>query len=367
MKLLMDSGTQARFDAALAAGKSEGLIALVRQFEAEGLKQVEIYHLFHQFMLHLRKQNCVEDENAVAETLDFIAGWCSPQAKLFPTFLCNDEIELYQKSMQDHPNLKQNNTSEEVLTGGGRTLVTRQEEIVFREAKPWTKTIHHLLKHLEDAGFNEAPRIAGSGFDEQGRETLTFIEGEFVHPGPWSDEGLVQVGHLLRRLHDTTASFVPPVDAVWQPWFLREIGENKSVIGHGDLAPWNTLTHEAMPIALIDWEYAGPMDPLTELARVCWLFPQLHDDDVAKRVGLPPAETRLRQLRLLVDAYGLSKAQRRGFFDRILEVAVCETAEDAIEANVTPGSNGLLWGLAWRARAAAWMLRHRAAIENALA
>ena len=258
-------------------------------------------------------------------------------------------------------------TTEHVLEGGGRTLVTRQDNVVFREAKPWTTSIHLLLKHLEDAGFAESPRIAGSGFDERGRETLTHVDGEFVHPGPWSDEALIQVGQILHRLHDTTVSFVPPVDAIWQPWFLRQLGGESCVIGHGDFAPWNTVTRAAMPIAIIDWEYAGPLDPLVELARVCWLFPQLHDDDIAQRVGLPPLETRIRQLRLLVDAYGLSKAQRQGLFDLIVEVAVSETAQEAIEANITPSSQGLLWGLAWRARAAAWMLRHRSSIERAIA
>ncbi|BCM92313.1 hypothetical protein IAD21_04192 [Abditibacteriota bacterium] len=256
---------------------------------------------------------------------------------------------------------------EQILEGGGRTLVTRQQDVVFRESKPWTPAIHLLLKHLENAGFNAAPRIAGSGFDERGRETLNYIHGEFVHPGPWSDEGLIEVGQLLRRLHDVTASFVPPVNAIWQPWFLRELGGEKSVIGHGDLAPWNTITQSGLPIAFIDWEYAGPLDPLVELARVCWLFPQLHDDDVAARVGLPPLEKRLQQLRLLVDAYGLSKHQRPNLFERIVEVAVCETANDAIETNVTPTTQGPLWGLAWRARAAAWMLKHRFPIERSLA
>ncbi len=258
------------------------------------------------------------------------------------------------------------NTTEQILEGGGRTLVTRQNQIVFREAKPWTPYIHLLLQHLQDNDFEAAPRIAGSGFDEQGRETLLHIEGEFVHPGPWSDEGLVLVGQILRRLHNATANFILPADAVWQPWFLRELGEGERVIGHGDLAPWNTLTRDGLPVALIDWEFAGPIDPIIELARVCWLFPQLHDDDVAKNVGLPPLETRMGQLRLLVDAYELPQTKRHGLFEKILEVAVCETANDAVEMNVTPSTEGLLWGLAWRARAAAWMLRNRRSIENAL-
>ncbi len=44
-----------------------------------------------------------------------------------------------------------------------------------------------------------------------------------------------------------------------------------------------------MPEGLVDWEYAGPVDRLTELAYACWLNAQLHDDDIAERQGLPDA------------------------------------------------------------------------------
>jgi len=259
-------------------------------------------------------------------------------------------------------------TNEEIpLTGGGRTEVARRDNIVLRETGPWAPSVHALLKHLENEGFDGAPRVVGSGFDERGRETLSYIEGEFVHPAPWSDDGLMAVGWMMRQLHDATASFAPPADAQWQPWFLRDIGEGQRVIGHGDAAPWNMVTNGGFPAALIDWEYAGPVDPLTELARVCWLFAQLHGDDVAQLQSLPPLETRAGQLRMIVDAYGLSTKQRQGFFDRIVEVAICETANEAVENNVTPESEGSLWGFAWRSRAAAWMLRNRGALERALA
>lgn len=132
------------------------------------------------------------------------------------------------------------------------------------------------------------------------------------------------------------------------------------------VAPWNMVTRNGLPMVLIDWEYAGPVDPLVELARVCWLFPQLHDEDVAARVGLPPLAVRARQLRLLVDAYGLSRDQRHTMPDRIIEVVVAETAEQAIEINVTPESEGPLWGLAWRARSAAWITRNRSILAKAL-
>lgn len=54
-----------------------------------------------------------------------------------------------------------------------------------------------------------------------------------------------------------------------------------------------------MPVAMVDWEYAGPVDPLVELARVCWLFPQLHDDDLAEMYDLPSLTIRAKQVRLL--------------------------------------------------------------------
>ena len=36
-----------------------------------------------------------------------------------------------------------------------------------------------LWRHLEDAGFAASPRLVGSGLDTEGREVLTFIDGEY--------------------------------------------------------------------------------------------------------------------------------------------------------------------------------------------
>lgn len=257
-----------------------------------------------------------------------------------------------------------------VLTGGGRTMVHRRGQIVVRDSGPWTPAVHMLLQHLEVVGFDAAPRLAGSGFAPDGRETLTFIEGEFTQPGPWSLDGAAAVGRLLRDLHTATASYQPPPDAVWFPWHGRDLGGAGRVIGHCDVAPWNIVVRDGMPIALIDWEFAGPVDPLVELAQACWLNAKLHDDIVAEREGLPSLAERARQLRAIVDAYGLSAAQRRGFFDRIIEYVVSDTAEQANDADVTPEMTQhpeALWAMAWRARAAAWMLRNRRSLENALA
>ena len=266
--------------------------------------------------------------------------------------------------------MKQGHTSddnERVLTGGGRTAVARRGDVVFREAGPWTATVHLLLKHLEDVGFAGAPRVVGSGFDERGRETLTYIDGEFVHPGPWNEAAMDTIGRMLKQLHQATASFCVPEGAIWREWFGRDLGGPRSVIGHCDAAPWNIVARNRVPVALIDWEVAGPVDPIVELAQVCWLNAQLYDD-VAERVGLASLTDRARHVRLILDGYDMPRRERAGFVDRMIEFAIFDAAEQAIEVNVTPDSPGPepLWGIAYRTRSAAWMLRHRSTIERAL-
>src|SRR4051812_13908744 len=96
------------------------------------------------------------------------------------------------------------------LLAGGRTTpgVVRIGNTVHRPVRPWSTTVHKVLRHLERAGFTGAPRVLG--FDDAGKEVLTFLEGETVADAwPWpawvsSDEALTQVGSWLRRLHDAT-------------------------------------------------------------------------------------------------------------------------------------------------------------------
>ncbi|HZT67507.1 MAG TPA: aminoglycoside phosphotransferase family protein [Acidimicrobiales bacterium] len=245
--------------------------------------------------------------------------------------------------------------------------VTITEGVVLRPAGPWTPAVHALLRHLEKVGFAAAPRVVGEGEDGHGNETVSYIEGEFVHPRAWSDEGIVELGRLLRRLHDSVAGFVPPPDAAWQPWFTR-CERPGSIIGHGDLGPWNIVARAGLPVGIIDWEFAGPVDPLDEVAQAAWLNCQLHDDDVAARNRLPTPEARARQLALFSSAYGLSRPARTGLVTRMVEHAIRDAAHEAIDAGVSPGGGdaGAIWAIAWRTRSAAWMVRHRRLLESAL-
>jgi Ser/Thr protein kinase RdoA (MazF antagonist) len=240
--------------------------------------------------------------------------------------------------------------------------------VVRKPGGPWAGSVLALLRHLEDVGFAGAPRVVGNGLDADGRVTLTYVPGESAHPHAWAEEHVGRVGDLLRRLHDATATFTPPPDAGWHPYWLRELGGDDVVIGHGDAAPWNIVGRCGAPEALVDWEYAGPVDRLTELAYAAWLNAQLHDDDVAELQGLPDATTRARHFRAVLDGYGLPAARRAEVVDRMIEVAVHAARAEAVLAGVTPDSTDavatdgypVLWAITWRARSASWMLRHRA-------
>jgi hypothetical protein len=263
-------------------------------------------------------------------------------------------------------------TAEISLAGGGRTTVGRRGGVVYRPVEPWTPAVHALLRHLEAVGFDAAPRLVGTGISPDGREQTTFIPGTFHQPGPFTDAGLVELGSLVRRLHQATATFVPPADAVWFDWHGREwtspTGGGR-IVSHCDLAPWNVVIRDDLPVGLIDWEFAGPVEEMVALAQVCWLNVKLHDDVVAETEGLPPLAVRARQLRLLVDAYEMPAAQRHLLVQAMIEFVLSEVAWEADDANVYPGREPNpdgLWGMAWRARAGRWMMRHRGVLENAL-
>lgn len=261
--------------------------------------------------------------------------------------------------------------SARVRLTAGRTEVHRVGPVLVRAGGPWSRSVHALLRHLERVDFPGSPRVVGAGIDDEGNEVLTYIDGAFVHPRAWSDEGITALGGLVRRLHEATARFVPPVDAAWQPWFTRSDSPG-AVFGHGDLGPWNIVAREGLPVGFIDWEFAGPVDRLDEVAQVAWLNAQLHDDDIAARNDLPPAAARARQLRLFVDAYGLDPEERSGLVTRMIEHAVRDAANELTDpgglkmAKLPVGPRDPGWAVAWRLRSAAWLVRHRPLLEGAI-
>lgn len=246
---------------------------------------------------------------------------------------------------------------------GGPSNVVRFGDTIRRARQPWTGAVQALLRHLEEVGFTGSPRVV----DDADEHVVTYIEGDFVHPHAWSDEGVFRVGRFLRALHNATATFRLPPDTAWERWWLHEDGPD-SVITHCDAGPWHFVARDGLPVALIDWELAGPVHRLDELAATGWWNAQLHDDDIAERHQLPAAEVRARQLGLFLDGYELPAKDREGFVTRMIEVAIRDCAAEAVRHRISPEAVDPrpLWGLAWRARAAGWMIRHRTLLERAI-
>lgn len=259
-------------------------------------------------------------------------------------------------------------------SGNAPSKARLRENLVYREAGPWSATVLALLRHLENEGFPGAPRVIGGGFAADGRELLSFIPGESPQPDAWSDDGAAAVGQLLRAVHEATSTFVVPSDAVWRPWWGRDLGGSHRVVGHCDTGPWNFIARDGVPVVLIDWEFAGPVDAVWELAQAAWLNAQLHDDDVAEKNGLPSPEQRARQVGLILDGYELPRNQRADFVDRMIAFAVQSAGAEAIQFGVTEETTSgvddvgypFVWGITWRVRSASWMLRHRKLLEEAV-
>ena len=266
-----------------------------------------------------------------------------------------------------------NDKEEIVLEGGLATSVTRVGDVVFRSAKSQSATVLCFLTFLTGKGFTACPRPIDTGFASDGREMLEFIEGTSPQPFAWSDEAAFEIGVFLRTLHVLSREWEPPPDALWRPWFARELTGERSVIGHGDLGPWNILARDGHPVAFIDWDNAGPVDPMWELAHVIWQNAQLYDDDVSELNHLPDVTTRAAQAKLILDGYRLDHAARAGFADRIIKLAIWSAREEAREYNVvadsvspTPSGYPVLWAVTWRTRSAAWMLDNKEALQRAL-
>jgi hypothetical protein len=202
--------------------------------------------------------------------------------------------------------------SEVPLVGGDVNVVVRVGDTVRRPPEP--PGVVALLQWYEHVGFDGAPRYLG--IDEQGREMLTFVEGEPAFaPVPSSDEVVSAIGRLLRRAHDAQAGFVPPNDAGWDVHVAgTDTGE---VICHLDLFWTNVVFGDGQPVALIDWELAAPASRVLEVALAATYWAGLRTDDQLESWGVPLAR-RGERLRILCDSYGLDASQRNLLLDELI-------------------------------------------------
>jgi hypothetical protein len=142
--------------------------------------------------------------------------------------------------------------------------------------------------------------------DEQGREILSFIEGEAGQwPAIWAGESaLITSAQLLKSYHDLTTDLMAS-DAVWAYEYPDR--SKHEVICHNDYAAYNIVFKEMKAAGMIDFDLAGPGPRLKDVAYAAyWMTPlSLCDTDMQ-----PFAEADLQagspRLKLFCECYGIA-------------------------------------------------------------
>lgn len=243
--------------------------------------------------------------------------------------------------------------------------VVRVGATVRRPMRDCTPSVHALLKHLEAVGFDRAPRVIG--IDDQGREVLTFVEGETAtRPLPdhvVTEETLVALARLLRRFHDAAASFTPPPGAIWEDG--STVDDVPELVGHCDVTPENVVFRESspggpmVPYALIDFDMARPTTRLFDVVTTL-----RHWAPIADPLDLDPIRRHLdvgARLRLFSDAYGLGPRDRL----RLLDTARIRFDRSYLTMRRKADTVGGRWARMWEdgvgrriRRAGAWLDAH---------
>lgn len=258
---------------------------------------------------------------------------------------------------------------EELLAGGRVTQgIVRRGDRVLRPLGSWSPAVHEYLHHLESVGFAGAPRVLGVEGD---LEVLTYLDGDVAVDPAWrpgrghrlpgharGDEALIAAGRLIRDLHQASRRFHPTHTRYrFHPCPPRP----GQIISHGDLGPWNTVYRDGSPAAFIDFDSAGPVDPVDELAAAAWNFVPLAPDQRLREAGFDPLPDLPARLRLFVDAYGLP--DRRAILPA-LQRSMLPTVERITTCLLSPAETAD--SLEYLAQELRWLHTMAPALERAL-
>ncbi len=171
---------------------------------------------------------------------------------------------------------------------------TRMGRTVRRPTGAWTPAVHELLTFLAEQGLRGVPEV--HGFDDDGREVLTYVEGRGVPVDREVvlDTVLTEAVTWLRDFHDVVEGFRPEGVREWRGG-AAELGADQ-IICHHDPGAYNWIIQGGHFVAMVDWDMAGPGRPIDDLAFLAWTGIPLYRD-----IGL---DDTARRLDLLVDAYG---------------------------------------------------------------
>lgn len=188
------------------------------------------------------------------------------------------------------------------LTGGNVNAdVVRVGNTVRRQQTKHSPTIHRFLEHLENVGFVNAPRFLG--IDAQGREILSFINGDGPPATLWNDESvLIAAAQLLRAFHNASQSFDQTDTDTWA-YSHPDVHE---VICHNDFAPYDMVFTGDIPTGVIDFDLCGPGPRLRDVAYLAyWMVPLSFQAKDMKPHAQRDLLNNSARLKLLCKTYGI--------------------------------------------------------------
>ncbi|HSX06619.1 MAG TPA: aminoglycoside phosphotransferase family protein [Candidatus Saccharimonadia bacterium] len=186
--------------------------------------------------------------------------------------------------------------------------IERIGDTVHRPTHHWTPAVHDLLNYLQSVNFPYSPKVLG--FDENGREILSYIDGQSGGDG-WakivSDDGLRKFAKLLRAYHDVITDYKPPVNAEWA--CAIGVPKNGEIMCHGDFGPWNIVwDDDNEPVGIVDWDLVVPAKPRFDVLYALEYSAPFRDDEAAlKWHHFPKVPNRQHRIEVFAEAYGLTE------------------------------------------------------------
>lgn len=200
------------------------------------------------------------------------------------------------------------NESEQYLDGGREGKILKQGNRVYRPANPWTKEVHHFLKHLKMSGMENIP--IPYGITENGEEMLSYVEGTaYNYPLPMvlrTNEAIQEAAKLLKRYHEAGKSYITKLTGE-EEWMLPSV-EPIEVMCHGDFAPYNVTIIDGKPAGIIDFDTLHPGPFLWDIAYAVYRWvPFTSRENPDHYDGI---EEQICKAKVFMDAYGTSLQER---------------------------------------------------------